>query len=251
MELRPEIALARKEGPKRFEVPPYDAKSRGRKIIAESGEIDRRRFLLSADPETREKLLRFKDIAKTVHQRYPEMIGVTIFGSQVKGYANNRSDLDAYFIIDKDIRSEIIPPEATELKTERRTYDLETEIIDLLKAVHLGLGLGSGIGIRSISDEKITEFCQKGILDENTRVIMHLFHLGIGTGIYERREQILSNLENLGENGERIWGHLMENLFRWENEGFDETLQEKRRTLYPRTLSEGRAYFLTLHQTRI
>lgn len=249
MELRPEVQSARAADPDRFEGrDAFDDKRR--RMVSESGEIDFRRFLLSSDLEIRKKLHDLRDAVESLHERFPEMIGCTFFGSQTKGYAQKRSDIDAYLLVDEDTVSDKIRTQAhdlsinQELMKERRLDELHEEIVKSLHKIGLNLGLGSGIGIRSISWKKIEQFCQGDILDENNLAVMHLFHMGVGDNIYPRREQIISTLENMGDAGERLWTILMEKLFEWENKFFDETLKKKRRELYPKTLSEGREYFL-------
>lgn len=245
MKLQPDAWSAQMAGPERFEGR-HAHKGNRRAIVTESGEIELRRFLLSSDPGIRERLHDLRDVAESVHERFPEMIGCTFFGSQTKGYANERSDIDAYLIVDEDALSGNIrtqenePAIDHELMLERRADNLHAEIVKSLHDNNLSLGLGSGIGIRSISKKKVDDFCQGG----NNLAVMHLFHMAVGKDIYTCREQIISTLESMGEAGERLWMFLMEELFQWENNGFDETLKEKRRTLYPMTLARGRSYFL-------
>jgi hypothetical protein len=74
---------------------------------------------------------------------------------------------------------------------------------------------------------------------------MHLFQLGVGKGIYHKREEVIAALEAMDSQGEAVWTHLMDELWRWENQGFDEEIKNARKRLYPKTLAEGRQYFLS------
>ena len=50
----------------------------------------------------------------------------------------------------------------------------------------------------------------------------------------------------MGDKGEEVWRELMDGLFLAENYNtFDPALREKRKNLYPKTLAEGRKYFLS------
>lgn len=249
MEIRPEVQLARSLGSNRFEGWHNYKYEQRKREVTKSGEIELRRFLFSSDPSIREKLHNLRNVIKKVNAEYCEVLGGVVFGSHVKGYAFKNSDLDAYIMIDMDLAESQTQQEdrSTEgtPKLDRRMGNLQDRLSNSLRGEELvGLGPGTGIGIRSISSEMIENFCERGVLSNDTQNVLHLFHLGIGKGIYGKREELITRLEGMGSRGEEIWNHLMDRLFLWENKGFDEKLMEKRRNLYPRTLAKGKKYFL-------
>lgn len=209
--------------------------------IEASGELEFKRSLLSSDPKLREKLKTLRGVVEGLRVKYPEIIGMTIFGSHVKGYANNESDIDASIYLDEDKIRNFAPGAGSteEILKSPRFLEIQDDIAHGISYA----GLKShGIDMGIISKDKLVEKCQRGYFSENT---MRLFHLAAGKGIYGYRELVISTLENMGEKGEKGWSNLMSELFLFENMDVNPDLLEKRRNLYPKTLAEGRRYFLS------
>ena len=71
-----------------------------RELVADPGELDFRRFLLSSDPKLREKIKTLRNTVEGLRTKYPEIIGMTLFGSHTKGYPDSQSDIDGYIYLD-------------------------------------------------------------------------------------------------------------------------------------------------------
>lgn len=210
--------------------------------IEDSGELELKRSLLSSDPELRERIKALREVVEGLRTKYPEIIGITLFGSHTKGYANEKSDIDACIYLDE----EKVRIASHTMNHEEKVFDsphflqIQEEISSGIS--HAGLKQQSGgIIIYLISKDKLVERCHKGSFSINT---IRLFHLAAGKGIYEYREIVISTLENMVEDGERMWKNLMHELSVFENLNLDTVLREKRKDLYPKTLVEGRSYFL-------
>ncbi len=64
--------------------------------------LDTHRFVLSENQESREQLKKFKKEFAGLKKEYPELAACTVFGSQTKGYATEKSDLDVSVYLDTD-----------------------------------------------------------------------------------------------------------------------------------------------------
>ena len=71
-----------------------------------------------------------------------------------------------------------------------------------------------------------------------------MFRLAAGKGIYEYRELAISTLEQIGKIGEKRWSELMLGLLMLEWVNSHGPILDKRQNLYPKTLAEGRKYFV-------
>lgn len=211
-------------------------------IVSDSGELDFKRTLLSSDPKLREKVKKLREITEGLRAKYPEMIGMTLFGSHVKGYANNQSDIDANIYIDASrVFLPITEHRKVNVLASPRFLRIQEELAQGISEAGLRAQSG-GIYINLISKDQIIETCLSGSFSEN---IVRLFHLGAGKGIYEYREAVISTFESMGEEGEKRWSNLMAELSLFENRDMKPDLQKIRKNLYPKTLAEGRRYFLS------
>lgn len=232
----------RGEGENRFDNLPKHLRTA---LIYDPGELDFRRILLSSDPRLREKLKTLGNVVEKLRIKFPEIIGVTIHGSHVKGYSNSESDIDATIFIDED-----------KIRHFENKQDAETFVNNLPRYLQIkddinfeisnaGLEKESrGIYIFPISKGTISKFCNGEFVPTSTIVtIMSLFNVTSGKGIYEYREFLISTLETK-ENGDAIWRGLMSELFQLENMTLDPKFREKITNPYPKTLAEGRKYFI-------
>lgn len=238
---------ARDDGESRFD---GLSKNLRENLVSDPGELDFKRFLLSSEPKLREKLKALRDVVNKLCIKYPEVIGVTYYGSQVKGYADAQSDIDACIFIDEDkVRLFRGPHQGGDAKLLPRYLEIEDDIESRISDAGLKKE-ARGITRLLVSKEDIGMRCYHNYFED----IYGLFHLATGKRIYEYREIVFSTLEKMGDRGEEIWRGFMDNLHVYENlhdyenpDDFDPVLAEKakkRRNLYPKTLAEGRKYFL-------
>ena len=207
--------------------------------ISDAGILESKRFLISGFG-VREKLYALKDIADELCARHPEIIGTVLHGSAVKGYANSQSDIDGYLFIAE---------EKLELVFAKRISGGPVVIVEpihyesIIEDVRESFQSikGSVIIATLVSKEIIVEECQADVIDSR---LVKMFLLALNGRINEYRELIISTLESMGEQGKNNWSRIMEGLWQSESEGLDEKTKLKRKDLYPKTLEEGRRYFL-------
>lgn len=210
-----------------------------KKQIAEDGSLEKNRFLLSNNPELQKRLKKLQEAVAELKKDFPEIVSLNLFGSMVKGYANETSDIDGYLMVD----GTLIP------HTSEDTYShlIFEKISDKLqipeKQIHIATYM--------TSENEIREYAKSSAY--NT-FLQKLFFLSIGSDIDEfgrktpsivkYRKFVFGELEEMGATGERLWEELMLSLYEFENNGFPKELQEKRSRLYPWTIEEGKKYFL-------
>lgn len=234
---------ARENGENRFEGLPVHLR---KALVADPGELDFKRSLLSSDPKLREKIHSLKSAIERLRTKYPEIIGMTLFGSQVKGYSNNESDIDACIYVDEE-KVRLFPHKEG---PQKHTMDLP-RFLQIKEDIDWGISYAGlkeesrGISIYLISKNMVVERCQGGSFGSFSDNLMRLFHPAAGKEIYEYRELVISTLEKMGDKGEENWRNLMQAVFDSENTGLSPELRQKRRKLYPKTLAEGRKYFLS------
>ncbi|MDO8523401.1 MAG: nucleotidyltransferase domain-containing protein [bacterium] len=213
---------------------PKDAR---REAISSSGALDRKRFLLSASPEWKERIRKLQDIVYELKKEHPEAISLSLFGSLTKGYANEKSDVDAYLNVDN---SSVNIPAG---KRVSNAFFLAGLIGDKLREEF------------NLSEEQVGHIIpalwSKKTLKEdlkdstyNVNVVRKLFLLSVGANINEYRKIVFDELEAKGIDGDLVWISIMDELANFENSGLPGNAQQKRRLLYPKTLAEGRKYFL-------
>ena len=219
-----------------LERPSYEAyeskpKNERRQIVSASGVLERKRFLLSSSPEVKERLHKLQDLVYELKKEYPELICFSIYGSFTKGYAMPESDIDGHFMVDEVLKSKKHSELELELH-ERLKKELnltDTQIIDT--DVYLW------------SKERLRKLCHDPQW-WNQQVPSLLFVMSVGRGIDEYRRVVFDELEGMGSQGEKVWKEIIQSLINQENAGFSDEFQKKRQNLYPKTLAEGRKYFL-------
>ena len=71
-------------------------------IAADTDRLEKKRFVLSGNPEIKKRLSILREAVKELKLEYPEIISFLLFGSCTKGYASPESDIDGYLLVDKD-----------------------------------------------------------------------------------------------------------------------------------------------------
>jgi len=255
-DLQPSVKLAREANEKAVEIGKnrLDGKPRIERIreITKSREIDNRLFLLSPDPKLREKLHTFRNVMEGLMSKYPDIAGMTALGSYVQGYPNQDSDIDAYVFVDEDKLIPLRPDTSGGVRDEAVEKGRLKRYLEIRKNVYARTSFAGlsheehGVKVCGISKKDVVACCLNGKLSTGVVEIFHLFHAGVGAGIYEYRELIISTLEGMKEKeeGEKIWLELIYRLFNCENLRFRKPLRGKRMRLYPRTLEKARKHFL-------
>ncbi len=62
--------------------------------------LEDKRFILSLDAESEKRLATLQEVVADLKKKYPEIIGLSLYGSLVKGYADRTSDIDGYLLYD-------------------------------------------------------------------------------------------------------------------------------------------------------
>ena len=178
------------------------------------------RFLLSEDPALREKLHMLQDSFKQLQVQFPEIISIQILGSHTKGYASPNSDFDLGLALD-----------TAKLEAVQRT---SAEVVDQVQSYLQK--------VLNVTKKDIAlEYYELGGSDSYARY--EPFLLSLGNDMRSYREAIIRKLEQQ-EDGERVWMHIVGQLWERENLYFGASLLRERKKLYPQTLAEARAYFI-------
>lgn len=211
-------------------------KEERRKRIAEIAPetLETKRFFLSRNPELKKRVQELHKVVDALKEKYPEIISLNIFGSLIKGYANEQSDLDAFVFIDKS-------------KIPKNTFhDLFYYDILMRDAIKQNTNLQDSQVAHCIAqtitvEDVVASARHKGYAGVS---LFELFLISIGRDIHRYRKAAIDTLEKMGPEGEMVWQRIMEELWYFENKGLPDELKEKRKKLYPQTIAEGRKYFL-------
>lgn len=248
------MSIENREKTKQYQA--YEGKDKEERIEIATTDplLERKRFILSDNPESRKQLSVIQEVTNQLVQTHPEVICLGLYGSQTKGCATDESDFDANLLIDTDK----IPAEAINGTDDSRYVwyprygaGLVNELIESLKKQKI-LELDFHCSYALISQEKIDKVCTS-VTDKKIFAFpfMELFYLSIGVDkmghkrVNDYREKLFRVLEAAGTQGEKTWQLIMDKLCRWENLTFNEKFRAERRVLYPNTIAEGRRYFLS------
>lgn len=209
----------------------YQSKDKGerRNLISNEEALKEKRFMLSSNPELRGRLRKLREVFYQLNQKFPEVIALSLFGSMVKGYANENSDVDLMLFFD-DSQEHHSAPFYQEYLGEEMKLDS-----DSLSTIVLG--------ISEKSVKQMTRLAAHGLHYHNID-LKNLFLLSIGDNIKRYRKIVLDELEKAGVQGQEAWVSIMGMLENFENQGFSEELRNERESLYPWTIEEGKRYFL-------
>jgi predicted nucleotidyltransferase len=213
-----------------------------RRAVAES--LEGRRAALSSDPRVLEITKDLRRVVEEMKCEYPDLVGVGLFGSLVKGYARPDSDVDAFLYVDTN-RVITKDPEASGVALvtpNSRTKFLGEEFMRRIQERgrqidHVFVGR---------LDEKFikTLFGRPG--DASAKYLARFFMVSLGKDILDYRASILDRLTALGVQGDRMFIAMMDELSSLENFGFSSDVEAQRRALYPKTIDAARSYFLAL-----
>ncbi len=211
------------------------------KRIAEmaSGPLETRRFFLSRNPELKQRIKKLSAVVKQLTREHPEIISFNLFGSLVKGYANEESDVDAILFVERSLI------DTNSRGKPFKYYD------NLIRA-----GIKESLGLQdSQTKHCITHWISEEAVAQATKTgwpsdLAELFLLSIGRDINRFRKVVFDTLETMGPEGEERWHRIMEELWYFENRNLPEKLLAERRKLYPQTIAEGRKYFLQENDSR-
>ncbi len=214
-------------------------KQERRDIASREPMLSEKRFLLSSSPEAKERLASLRRHVNDLMEIYPELVGVGVFGSLLKGYASADSDIDAYVFTDArrlshtqraDRRLASISPPGKQIGSELEVL-LELD------------GYGSSLGNIRL-DETHIHGEPGGRVDLFEEAM--LFLPSIGKGLLRYRQETIRYMLVKGERGSTMWRAMMGELWRYENAYLPEELQEARKSLYLFSLSDAaRHYFVT------
>jgi predicted nucleotidyltransferase len=247
--------------PKQRNIPPKD-------------ELGPKRFEIQSEGFVRE---RFKAVRKgldLIKKDNPNILGLTIYGSMVKGRAHEASDIDGYLYIDAERLAREEEESALNERREPRqvtfnvgevgklaTYPAE-HLYDVFKPLIIARFTESGhlkeeqvqdINVRPISAEiinehiesmvhKLTESRETGTEAqiEPSQNLFGLFHLAIGHELDTFRTQVIEKLEALGGDGELIWRAIIN-----ESEKLEQYMYTDTRINYPKTLASARKKYIS------
>jgi hypothetical protein len=243
--------------------------------------LQNKRHLLSQNPEARVRLDKLDEAYHKAKKEYPAFVGLTLFGSQVKGYATGESDFDGNIYVNSkkalenfDIKNlkeqDLVTPEEAEeiIKNQPRAFDQKTkmkfatgETVNLkykkiLNQFFSSAGLEDQIKPKSLSVEFVdADFFRKCAnsdkeMDYACKPVVALFNLSLDKDINSYREIVIEELEKQGEKGKKKWQEIMEVLGNNESLSFldqellgPQTDPERHNKLYP-TLDKARKHFL-------
>lgn len=243
--------------------------------------LEKHRFQV---PEHSAKTLRhFENELRSFTMQHPEIVGVTVFGSQVKGTARaegdpkGKSDIDAFIFVDETIAGlsdEVLSGVSTTKDSpnwRQMHYEVERPFITLFaKAANYSESDLKDVRLRLLSQSRIDHDLQgmQTFLTDLTKYeagtgtrpnfdqrpdsdLARIFHIQLGNQLNEYRSYVLHSLKRLGPIGDQIW----ERFFYRETLSFengklvkgmsDEAVQfiEKRNALYPHTVDQAIEYF--------
>lgn len=246
-------------------------------IARDFGGIDYKRFELSFNPEVRARLEQLKVQYKILKSKYPEFVGLTVYGSHTKGYATSKSDFDGHVFVEIDQALASFDPKNLK-DSDLVTFDEYKNIYNNLpkvfpkdtkqayaisyslnlkyeRAASRALGeniLGKKQMELVLIDEDYLRRCSVSDLSEDyaSEIPISLFNLSLDPGIRRFREVVVRSFENQGDAGERKWNELMKQLGyveRLEN-GTEELIgpdanPARHEKIYP-DLAHAREYFL-------
>lgn len=236
-------------------------------------ELGPKRFEIQPDSFVSERLSAVQSGVEEMREEDPNVLGVTLYGSMVKGTAHEGSDVDGYLYLDADRLAREESELATQENREPRpvTFDVGDvgnvstypgeHLYDVYKPLIkdkftkdglLNEEQISDINIRPISGEIIDrhlsslkqglELARNGENDVNiepSQNLFGLFHLAVGHGLDSHRQQIIEKLEGMGQEGEEVWSKII-----GQTEKLEQYMYTDTPIRYPRTLAEARNRYI-------
>jgi predicted nucleotidyltransferase len=224
-----------------------------------------------------ETLAKFRDELKEFMKDHPEIIGATVYGSQVKGTARPDSDVDTFLFVDEE---KIGLPLESGKGVDDRESDIATHIDTTISRPFKSLwAKSSGLNEEDMKDVRFRILSQSRIdhdlqtmesylekmdkfnknegdrpsLDQRpiAPAVGRLFQLQLGRGLDTYRAYVLKSLEKKGELGDKIWETFFYQDILAEESGkltrgtSDPVVEfhNKRKDLYPHSVSEAMQYY--------
>lgn len=234
----------------------YNSKPKDERRKEAPEALETKRFKISSNPELRERLRNLRKVIEKVQTNHPEVISVGLFGSMVKGYATEESDIDIYVNIDTDVWKRTVgeDKEYYQIPNLHKIYKtiLQRELKDQL-----------GLSDEQINDITVNFMNKSEIRDASSKGqashVWRIFLMSVGSNMADYRREVFDGIDYYARNNPEFgnpneeelteirnyeWRKLIENLFELENSGLKDSLVEKRKKLYPWTYDAGKNYFL-------
>lgn len=213
-----------------------------RELLTQEGVLESHRLMLSLDPVVQERLAKLKHALADLKREYPEIITAQLVGSMVKGYAVPESDLDITFLIDGDTLAQKNAEAIAKGEASRGTSYYQRLIPERLRQeLRISEEQTKHVWVYSLDKEELEEA-------RSDIALTSLFMPSLSRDVIKYRKRVFHMLGQDTEHGEQRWKAIMERLWSFENEGFNDELKNARRSLYPWTLVEGERYFLGVHR---
>lgn len=168
-------------------------------------------------------------------QEHPEAIGLTVYGSQVKGTAKESSDVDCFLFVDEEkLTDQKAEDKDTIIPFKKRVRSVVSPSVGTLKDVQIHMLSKDGIDTQVDSlvgfYDKLDVYLKNGGEDpeQPDYDLQDLFHMQIGRGLDEYRRYIIDRFEQSGDPGKRAFDLIMGDLEDWEgNDSLNEELFPK------------------------
>ncbi len=148
-----------------------------------------KRFVLSPEEFSRERLQAVKDEIAEMQAKYPEVLSLCMFGSMVKGTAHEGSDIDAYLYIDSELAAqrEGIPEEEIleHYPDDNQTYLTKEVAKKYILEFREGLKEKAGLEDEAVEHVRSRPISEKVIYDEIESLLDY----------YKRKEEFEANTE--------------------------------------------------------
>ncbi|MBP6976562.1 nucleotidyltransferase domain-containing protein [Candidatus Dojkabacteria bacterium] len=222
------------------------------------------RIYIPKDSISYTRLTETQSVVKDLKTRYPEILSLCVFGSNIKGKATKESDIDGWLFVDSEILSKGICLDESNIiqqdidcKNRNQGICFKEDIGDFYNNLiqsevkkKLNLSDTQVKDLRTIPISKYiidyhlkdySSWVKKRIISPNTfyhclntGYIPYIFHLAIGQGIEEYRLYLIMKLLNMRKKGELIWTEIISGVEIMENRYY--TINNIK---YPKTLYEA------------
>lgn len=213
----------------------------GRRVLAAArAGFAEKRFMPSSKEAFHDYVRMLRGAVKELQKSFPEVVTMTVFGSQMKGYESKDSDVDVYLIVDRDREKKDI---------SNRIGEMCDVCADLFRRQNIK---NTDVHVSALSREKIHAIATSDYTPIFVELVPYFLPALDPSAIRNYRELIIQDFESLGDVAQDHWQKMCEALCRFENEGFPEELIIKRLVLYPRTLAQAREkYFSSERMKRV
>lgn len=229
-----------------------------------------KRFSFSREKSERDKRTRIHEAIDALQREYPEILGMSLFGSLTKGGKGGLAkDIDGYVYLDADIvakKENVKVDEVISYENSNKGKFLRGEVWNPVFAEAIAKKyedairqelLRNNLELESRQVEHIWVFPvnEAIIIDlvdgyaagkyEAGDMLRGLFHMRIGGyGIQKYRKAILDELNALGRRGEDVWQRLIRAVAVFEQDTrVPETEARVQQRHYPQTIQDARRVY--------